>query len=138
MFNFYYMKLPMSKLYSFYLAIVSFVSLVAIAINLWIVLTSVGQYFIITDEEYLQNREYYKIEQCEYWNPRYDIKTPTEDTERTPEEIEECKQNVRESVSASRSFNLKDMFISSWAWFTVFLVIFLFHYPKFLKARKED
>lgn len=133
------MKIPMSKLYSFYLAIVSFVALVAIAINLWIVLTSIGQYFLITDDEYLQNREYYKIEQCEFGTSKFDPATQTNVTqERTPEEIEECKQKVKESVSASRSFNLKDMFISSWAWFIVFLAVFLFHYPKFLKTRKED
>jgi hypothetical protein len=30
---------------------------------------------------------------------------------------------------------MKDMFISSWAWMIVFLIIFWFHYPKFLKEK---
>lgn len=124
-----------SKLYVIYLALVSFVALVAIAINFWVVLTSVGQYVLITDDEYLQHREYYKIEQCENGTVRY-VDGESVKQERTPEEVEACKQNVEESVSSSRSYNLKDMFISSWAWFIVFLAIFLFHYPKFMKERK--
>ncbi len=134
------MKVTASKLYSFYLALVSFVALVAIAINLWVVLTSIGQYFLITDDEYLQNREYYKIDQCETWADLVSkwIVENTSDVKRTPEEIEACKQQVKESVSASRSYDLKEMFISSGAWFIVFLAIFLIHYPQFMKARKED
>jgi TM2 domain-containing membrane protein YozV len=31
---------------------------------------------------------------------------------------------------------LKDMFISSFAWLIVFLILFWFHYPKFLAERK--
>ena len=135
------MKITSSKLYAVYLALVSFVALVAIAINLWIVLTSVWQYLLITDDEYLQNREYYKIEQCENTNlirsvENIELKTvETVQLEKTDEEIEECKEKVRVSVSASRSYNMKDMFISSWAWMIVFLIIFSFHYPKFLKIK---
>lgn len=135
------MKVTASKLYSFYLALISFVALVAISINLWIVLTSIGQYYLITDDEYLQNREYYKIEQCEnYWNIKW-ITPKTQEWEEiilTQEEIDSCIIKVTDSVSASRSYDLKEMFISSWAWFIVFLVVFLIHYPQFLKARKQD
>lgn len=127
------MGIKSSKLYSLYLAIVSFVALVAIAINLWVVLTSLWQYFIITDDEYLQNREYYKIEQCE--NTTKWIEWKETKIEKTSEEIQECKQEVKDSVSASRSYNIKEMFISSWAWFVVFLGIFLFHYPKFIRDK---
>ena len=129
------MKITASKLYAVYLALVSFVALVAIAINLWIVLTSVWQYLLITDDEYLQNREYYKIEQCEN-NSTWDMKLQRDvNEEKTDEEIEECKIKVAESVSASRSYNMKDMFIGSWAWMIVFLIIFSFHYPKFMKIK---
>jgi len=129
------MSINTSKLYSFYLAIVSFVALVAIAINLWVVLTSVWQFFLITDDEYLQNREYYKIEQCE--NDSKWINWSEKRIEKTPEEITECKEKVAESVSASRSYRLKDMFITSWAWFIVFLAVFFFHYPKFMREKNS-
>ena len=132
------MGIKSSKLYSLYLAIVSFVALVAISINLWIVLTSLWQYFLITDDEYLQNREYYKIEQCETWVDLVSkwLVDSVEREEKTPEEIEACKQKVIESVSASRSYDIKEMFISSLAWFIVFLFVFFLHYPKFLRDRK--
>jgi hypothetical protein len=35
------------------------------------------------------------------------------DIPKTPEEIEACKQKVVESVASSRSYSMKDMFISS-------------------------
>ena len=127
------MSIITSKLYGFYLALISFVALVAIAINLWVVLTSIWQYFLITDDEYLQNREYYKIEQCENdikWINWKEIRI-----EKTTEEIEKCKIKVKDSVSSSRNYKIKDMFISSWAWFIVFLVVFFFHYPKFLRDK---
>jgi hypothetical protein len=133
------MSINTSKLYSFYLAIVSFVALVAIAINLWIVLTSIGQYFLITDDEYLQNREYYKIEQCETGSNIVErwVVAKEEFVKRTAEEIEACKETVKESVSASRSYSMKEMFISSWAWMIVFIIIFAFHYPKFMREKNS-
>lgn len=138
------MKIEWNKLYHLYLAVVSFVSVVAVAITLWVVLTSVGKYFIISDEEYLQYRESYKLTECK--NPIYGEKwvaSPvtvdgTTTPARTPsdEEIAKCEEKVRKEVSFSRAYDLKDMFITSGAWFIVFLVLFIFHYPKFLKTRE--
>lgn len=129
------MAIDTSKLYNFYLWIVSFVAIIAIWINFWVLLTSVWNFVFISDDEYLQNREYYKLEQCEN-NVIYDKKLRIENNiKRKPEEIEECKQKVKESVSSSRSYELKNTFISSWAWFIVFLILFWFHYPKFIRNK---
>lgn len=139
------MKIQWSKLYHFYLAVISFVSILAVAITLWVVLTSVWKYFIISDEEYLQYRESYKLTECK--NPIYGEKwvasstvsiDGTETPARTPtdEEVAKCEEKVRSEVSFSRAYDLKDMFITSSAWFIVFLVLFIFHYPKFLKTRE--
>lgn len=140
------MKIQWSKLYHFYLAVISFVSIVAVAITLWVVLTSVWKYFIISDEEYLQYRESYKLENCKnpiYWEKW--VASPvtvdgTETSARTPseEEITKCEEKVRKEVSFSRTYDLKDMFITSSAWFVVFLILFIFHYPKFLKTRNDE
>lgn len=138
------MEVKVTKLYSFYLGIVSFVSIIAIWINLWIVLTSIWKYYIVTDEEYLQFNQSYRLQECK--NPTYTTaydksgnvlpqtnpKTPSE------EEITKCEAKVREEVKFSRAYDLKDMFITSWAWFVVFVLFFLFHYPKFAKRRNED
>lgn len=138
------MKIEWNKLYHIYLAVVSFVSVVAVAITLWVVLTSVWKYFIISDEEYLQYRESYKLENCKnpiYWEKWVTSPVTVDGTEtpaRTPseEEIAKCEEKVRKEVSFSRAYDLKDMFITSSAWFIVFLVLFIFHYPKFLKTRE--
>ncbi len=132
-----------SKLYSFYLAVVSFISIIAVAITIWIVITSIWKYFLISDEEYLQYRESYKLTGCRnsIYNPIYDEKgiiIKNEETKKTPESIKECEDKVRKEVSASRWYDLKDTFISSFSWFVVFLILFLFHYPKFLKTRWDN
>ena len=138
------MAIDTAKLYNFYLWLVSFVAIIAIWINLWLVLTSVWKYYLITDEEYLQNRESYRLEQCEnntIYNKEVRLennveKTTEQTVKKTKEEIEECKQKARNDVIMSRKYDLKDMFISSFAWMIVFLILFGFHYPKFLKNNK--
>ena len=140
------MKMESAKLYHLYLAVISFVSIVAVAITLWIVFTSVGKYYIISDEEYLQNRQSWKLENCKspiYWEKWATSPVTVDGSEtsaRTPseEEIIKCEEKVRKEVSFSRTYNLKDMFITSSAWFLVFLALFISHYPKFLKTRNDD
>lgn len=121
-----------TKLYHLYLAVVSFVSIVAIAITLWVVLTALGKFLIISDEEYIEHSRSYELTQCE--EAKY-TSWQDERIERTEEEIEECKVKAKESAIKARRYNLKDMFISSWAWLIVFIIVFIFHYPKFLKSR---
>ncbi|MDD5770137.1 MAG: hypothetical protein PHE25_04150 [Candidatus Gracilibacteria bacterium] len=137
------MKIGTNKLFGIYLAIVSFVSIIAVAITLGVVLTSVGKYYIISDEEYLQYRESYKLDNCK--NPTYPASTKVGTTtvisnpvSPTEEEITKCEQKVRSEIHLSRAYDLKEMFITSFAWFIVFLILFCFHYPKFLKIKKEE
>lgn len=138
------MEVKWSKLYSFYLGIVSFVSIIAIGINLGIVLTSIWKYYIVTDEEYLQFNQSYKLQECK--NPNYiskydnDWKLLPQTVTETPseEKIAKCEEKVRSEVKFSRAYDLKDMFITSGAWFIVFVLFFLFHYPKFVRQREED
>lgn len=140
-----YMEVKSSKLYSFYLGIVSFVSIIAIGINLWIVLTSIWKYYIVTDEEYLQFNQSYRLTECK--NPTYTSKydnngnaLPRTTVTQTPsdEEIAKCEAKVRSEVKFSRAYDLKDMFITSGAWFVVFVLFFLFHYPKFVRQKEEN
>lgn len=130
------MEVKRTSLYTLYLGLVSFVSVIAIAITLWVVLNSLWNYLLISDEEYIQNREYYRIEQCSVWV--WDEKLKQDVIKKTPEEVKDCEEKAKKSAIISRAYNLKDMFISASAWFIVFVLVFGFHYPKFLKARKED
>ncbi len=127
------MRFDSNKLYHFYLAVVSFVSIIAIAITMWVVLTSLWKFLIISDEEYVEYSRSYEMRQCE---EVVFVSWKDERKERTQEEIEKCKVDARESAIKARRYNLKDMFISSWAWAIVFMLLFAFHYPKFLKSRK--
>ena len=128
------MKVDSHKLYGLYLAVVSFVSIIAIAITLWLVLTSVWKYVLISDEEYIQNSRSWEIRNCD--EPKL-VSGQDQRKERTEEEIEECREEARKSGIMARTYNLKDMFITSWAWMIVFVIVFLFHYPKFLKSRED-
>jgi len=141
------MKINWSKFYHIYLAIVSFVSILVVSINLWVILTNIGKYFIISDEEYLQHGEFYRLENCK--NPIYEGKinsswvvainwTGSWTRKPSDEEIARCEEKVRKEVSFSRKYDLKDRFITSWSWFVVFLILFLFHYPRFLKIKQDD
>ena len=142
------MNITNSKLYSFYLAVVSFVSIIAIAITLWIVITSLWKYLLISDDEYIENRQSWKIEQCSEknrietmetkdimvveWESRIMAVPSNEDNKET---VEECEQKARISAIKARSYDLKDMFIWSFSWLIVFMLLFWFHYPKFIKLK---
>jgi hypothetical protein len=43
---------------------------------------------------------------------------------KTEEEIIECKEKAKISAVKARNYDLKDMFISSFAWLIVFLILF--------------
>lgn len=57
------------------------------------------------------------------------------ETKPTETEIEECKERVFARAKSARSYDLKESFIMSGAWFVVFLLLFVFHYPKFRKLK---
>lgn len=119
-------------LFTTYLALVSFVAVVVMCVNLGILITSVGKYLIITDEEYVLSDRAWQVQQCS--EPRWNGNVSEE---KTPDEIILCEEKAKEIAIAGRSINLKETFIESFAWFTVFGFLFWFHYPKFLATRKE-
>lgn len=132
------MKIEWDKLYNLYLAIVSFISIIAIALNLGIVLTSLWKYVLITDDEYLQFKEKWQIDNCNfYWTIEPNINPESKNQKPTQEEINACLNKLKKNINLTRNFELKDMFITSWAWFLIFLILFIFHYPKFFKFRKD-
>lgn len=135
---FWIMKL--NKLYWVYLTLISFISILAVAITLWIVITTVGKYFIISDEEYLQYEQSWKLDNCKYNNYSMPEKVDNEDSQITTpskEEIAECEAKVRSEITLSRAYDLKETLLSSSAWFVIFLILFIFHYPKFRHLKEE-
>lgn len=122
-----------NKLFNLYLWVVSVFSVIALAINLWIILTMAANFVFITDAEYVASNYSYKLENCENWgrvktmSPEWETTTQT----RTEEEIEECKEQAREDLATQRRFRLKEDLIASGAWFIVFIILFGLHYPQF-------
>lgn len=119
-------------LYTLYLAWVSAIAVIVLSINLGILITSVGKYVLITDQEYILSWNAWQVQQCS--EPRWENNTSID---RTPEEISTCEEKATTSALAQRSINLKETFIESFAWFTVFGLLFWFHYPKFLATREK-
>ncbi len=123
-------------LYTFYLGIVSFVSVVVISISLGVSLNYAWKYYFISDKEYASNERNWEVRECrnEYeWNEeaQKSIKKV-----KTKQEIKKCEEEAKKAIIDSRYYDLKNTFISTISTIIVFLILFIFHYPKFLKIRK--
>lgn len=103
------------KIVKFYSWIISFIAVIVIAINTWILASSLFKQVIITDEEYIAERYSY----------RYDICDKVED------DVEKCKAEEKEKLILQRQVNFKKDLIDAISLLTVFTILFAFHYPKF-------
>lgn len=119
-------------LFTVYLALVSFVSIIVMSVNLGWLITSFGKYVIVSEQEYLLSNKAWEIRQCSEKKFENGVKI-----EKSWEEITTCEKEASIAVLAKRSINLKEKFIESLAWFTVFGLLFWFHYPKFLTLREK-
>ena len=84
-----------------------------------ILITSVGKFVPITDQEYVLSDRAWEVKQCSE-----DRWVKDEAIKKTPEEIEKCEAKAKVSVLAQRSINLKETFIESFAWVMVFGLLF--------------
>lgn len=115
-----------------YFLLISLVWIVWLVVAYWIALQTFLSQKIITDQEYIQwSYLNYEITRCE--EPKYiwDIATP-----RTAEEIESCKQKATENIILQRNFDNKKDIISWILRWTLFLIIFVIHFPIFLRKEK--
>jgi disulfide bond formation protein DsbB len=118
-----------------YLAIASLIGLIGIIIGFGTVGYTAIKKVVITDQEYVIGSNPYEVKQCE--DPVFnDVKK--ENIKRTPEEIEKCKADATERMIAQRHYNDKDSMVSGVVWGSMLLLVFLVHFPFFIKARKED
>jgi len=69
---------------------------------------------LISDDEYFQNRQSWKIEDCSrnnFQTINIDSKIEKKINKKTPEEIKKCEEKAKNSAIKARSYDLKDMFI---------------------------
>jgi len=93
------------------------------SVNLGILITSIGKYVIITDQEYILSDRAWEVRQCS--EPDW-IKE--EKVEKTGDEITACEEKAKVTALAQRSISLKETFIESLAWFAVFGLLFWFNF----------
>lgn len=122
-----------SRLKTFYFMIVSFASLIGLAVSFGTVLYATSQQVFITDTEYLQSYNAYEIRQCE--EPKSRVKESP--VERTQVEIDACKLERTENTLIQRGLNFKEALLWWMSRWIVFLIIFLFHFPTFRKLSDE-
>ncbi|MDD2515916.1 MAG: hypothetical protein PHF46_01300 [Candidatus Gracilibacteria bacterium] len=95
---------------------------------------------IITDEEYAMGSSYnYGMKNCDTSYSVSDTKDPSviKQKERTTEEIAQCKKEEKESLIQKRHYDIKDGMINGSVWGTLFLIVFLVHFPILLKKNEE-
>lgn len=124
-------------LLKFYLTIVSLVGVIGLAVGYGVGIYSVIQNAVITDEEFLANRNgYYGYEQCE--QPKYTGVTGETPVKPTEEQIKECEDKTVSSALAQRDYNTKQSIIGGLVRGTLALILFLIHYPMLIKKSKEE
>lgn len=94
---------------------------------------------IISDEEYLLGSYgNYEIQQCD--DPYYKaVPTPEGETPpaKTPAEVADCKQEATARVLSMRAYDAKQDIIGGLVWGTLFLVVFVTHYPHMIRREKD-
>ena len=129
------------SLLKIYLVIISIVWLVGAVIWYGNFTYQIIKYRLITPEEYvLGSYDNYSITQCEnpMIVPSKEQPSTTITQNRTPEEITKCKEEAKKNMLARRSFEYKDNLISWIIWGTVFLILFVTHFPVFYRKYRQD
>ncbi len=124
-----------------YYGLVSLISIVVIAITLWIVISSLLKILLISNKEYLSDNKYqlnncnYEIQRkyCSIWKNNSTCTNKLENNKIYQKDLENCKNNKKKEILTRRSYDLKLNLIWAWSTFIVFLILFLFHYLKFKK-----
>ena len=89
------------------------------------------EYLIITDDEYITStHNRWEIENCSQpvWKADSEVSV-----DRTVEEKSTCIAEATERLIKSRRIDFKMTLLQWGVWGTIFLILFLFHYPKFKK-----
>jgi hypothetical protein len=130
-----------SNMLKLYFVIVSFAGIIWTVVWCWNLWYAAINKWLITDEEYIVwSYDSYELSNCENYNNSWWPATKPIDwsyQKRTPEEIETCKIKARESILNKRGFNYKETIIWGTVWWTIFLILFLTHFPVFLRKYRD-
>ena len=115
-----------------YLLISSLAGLFGTLIWFWIVISQFVSFYVISQDEYVNNR-YREVKQCEdpIYNEKWTPKT------KTTTEIDACKKDATDRMVMGRKYELKNSVVNWALRWLLFLIIFVVHYPKFVRYNKE-
>ncbi len=132
----------------FYFTIVSIISVIGMVIAYAIASYQLLMLAVITNEEWVTQRAYYDLQQCEQPSP-YPMDVygntkpiPTNDPNyvlppRTKDEIATCKQETMTRYDKQRSFETKQTTIGGLVRGTFLLILFITHYPRMMKLERQ-
>lgn len=125
----------MNKWFNFlklYLLVATVAGLFGTIIAYGIGLYSWLEYAILTNDEYVMSAtNRWEIDQCS--QPIYKADTSVD---RTAEEKEQCITEATERLIKTRTIDFKMDLLWWWVWGTIFLILFLTHYPRFRKEQE--
>lgn len=137
-----YIKYCIMNIKKIYFWLVSLISIIALSVSLWIILTSFWKKIFISDNEYIQVNNW-QLNDCKYnleskycwWNDLKNKKCALDikNNKDYKTDLESCKKSKKEEIILKRHYGLKITLISSWSTFIVFLLLFIFHYLRFKK-----
>lgn len=113
-------------------------TLISIAGIIWILfgygnlIYSVINSAIISDEEYIAWSYSYEVKECE--NP---YTKPEWTAPKTPVEIQKCKDDAKTTILQRRVYDKKISVINWIVWWTLFLILFITHFPIMMRKEKE-
>ncbi len=129
--------MPMPKSHSrtvlkVYLMIATLIWLIWLLIWYGQLASSTLSYLIIDDQEYISSDRYYEMRSCE--DP--DFTHSWDKIIKSELKITECEKEMEEEMILRRQVEFKEDLINGIVWGTLFLVVFLLHYPRFLRENK--
>jgi len=123
------------KIIKIYYVIVTSISIIVIWINVSLIWWTLVKKYLITNKEYITSNKY-RLEEC--GNISITNNLDTNNTIKTKEEINQCKENKEKEIIAERNYNLKINIIENLVFTIAFFIIFIFHYIKFKQFTKNE
>lgn len=134
------------SLLKIYLMVVSVIGILGATIGYGIIGSEIIDRLVITDNEYIQFEHQWELDQCKEpkastapvatTTPAAGQTTTTTTTNtipRTEAEIKQCQDDKHAELLAKRSFDSKKSAISGGVWGTLFLLLFITHFPAFIR-----
>ncbi len=128
------------SLFNVYLALVSFAALIGLVVGFGVAIHSTVTRFITTDDEFLMRSGRWEIQQCEAseWKPGAKPADAQVEVKKTEEQVKKCREEKSRDVLATRNVDFKETAVAGATWGLLFLVVFAFHFPKFLRAYRAE